>query len=158
LSGVEAVVVKFQQEFLTTVEADIKPLLVEHWHEVAVNQDVIKLNPDWDRYHELEGLGHLRIFTAREGLDLVGYFAVIVGTNLHYKDHLFAANDVIYLSPSHRKGFTGVKLIKFAMKYLKQDGVSVLAINTKVQHPFDSLMKFLGFTNVERVYSKYIGG
>ena len=80
-----------------------------------------------------------------------------MGVNLHYKDHIFAANDVIYLSAKHRKGLTGVKLIKFAETCLKQDGVSVLSINTKVHRPFDKIMDYLGFNLIESVYSKYIG-
>jgi len=35
--------------------------------------------------------------------------------------------------------------------------VSVLNINTKTHKPFDSLMEYLGFNLIERVYSKYIG-
>lgn len=150
-------VVKYQQEFLSSVVEEIKPLLEKHWSEIAVNKDNIKLNPDWDAYYSLEAQDKLRIFTARSGEELIGYFVVVVSTGLHYKDHLFACNDVIYLSPEYRKGFTGVRLIRFAENCLKADGVSVLTINTKVHQPFDRLMDFLKFKNVERVYSKYLG-
>ena len=149
--------VKYQQEFLPTVKSDIQYLLKEHWEEIALNKIKIRLNPDWDAYESLEQQGKLKIFTARDGETLVGYFVVLMGVNLHYKDHLFAANDVIYLSAKHRKGLTGVKLIKFAETCLKQDGVSVLSINTKVHRPFDKIMDYLGFNLIERVYSKYIG-
>ena len=97
----------YQQEFLATVEKDIRPLLERHWNDIAVNKDKIKLNPDWDAYHSLEQDGKLKIFTAREQGEQVGYFVVIVHRNLHYKDHLFASNDVIFLHPDHRKGRTG---------------------------------------------------
>lgn len=149
--------ITYQQEFLATVEDEVKPLLNSHWEEIALNKDKIKLNPDWEAYEALEHQGKLKIFTARDDGQLVGYFVVIVGTNLHYKDHLFASNDIIYLSPNHRKGFTGIKLVKFAEKCLKDDGVSVLTINTKVHQPFDKLMDFLKFRKIERVYSKYLG-
>lgn len=149
--------VKYQQEFLPTVKSDIQYLLKEHWEEIALNKIKIRLNPDWDAYESLEQQGKLKIFTARDGETLVGYFVVLMGVNLHYKDHIFAANDVIYLSAKHRKGLTGVKLIKFAETCLKQDGVSVLSINTKVHRPFDKIMDYLGFNLIERVYSKYIG-
>lgn len=149
--------VKYQQEFLSSVRGEIEPLLNSHWEEIALNKEKIKLNPDWDAYQSFEDQGKLKIFTARDDGQLVGYFVVIVGTNIHYKDHLFASNDIIYLSPNHRKGFTGIKLIKFAEKCLKNDGVSVLTINTKVHQPFDKLMDFLKFRKIERVYSKYLG-
>jgi len=151
------VAVKYQQEFLSGVKGEIEPLLNSHWEEIALNKEKIKLNPDWDAYKSFEDQGKLKIFTARDDNHLVGYFVVIVGTNIHYKDHLFASNDIIYLSPNHRKGFTGIKLIKFAEKCLKSDGISVLTINTKVHQPFDKLMDFLKFRKIERVYSKYLG-
>ena len=149
--------VNYQQEFLTSVVDDIKPLIKSHWDEIALNQDRIKLNPDWDAYQNFEDQDRLRIFTSRDKDELVGYFVVIIGVNIHYKDHLFASNDIIYLSPNHRKGFTGIRLIKLAEKCLREDGISVLTINTKVHQPFDKLMDFLKFNKIERVYSKYVG-
>jgi GNAT superfamily N-acetyltransferase len=133
-------------------------LIERHWEEIAINKDRIKLNPDWEVYEKLEELGVLTIFTARHFGKLVGYFVVIVQSNIHYKDHVFASNDIIYLHPDYRKGMTGVKLIKFAEKCLKKDGVSVMVMNTKVHSPFDIILERLGFTPIERLYSKYIGG
>ena len=149
--------IKYQQEFLDTCEKDCQELIRLHWEEIAVNKDKIKLNPDWDAYHALEQNQRLKIFTARSEEELVGYFVVITGSNLHYKDHVFAVNDILYLKKEYRKGRTGIKLIKFAEKYLRDDGVSVLNINTKVHKPFDVLMEHMDFGLVERVYSKYIG-
>ena len=148
----------YQQEFLDQVENDILALLDLHYKEIALNQDKIKLNPDWDVYRALEEQGRLKIFTARDGSTLVGYFVVVVGVNMHYKDHTFACNDIIYLHKDYRKGFAGIKLIKFAKKCLTEDGVSVLTINTKVHQPFDKLLDRLGFNLIERVYSSYLQG
>ena len=149
--------IKYQQEFLSQVQSDIKPLLELHWKEIALNQDKIKLNPDWGAYHNLELTGNLKIFTARSGEDLVGYFVVMLNNNIHYKDHVFASNDVIYLHKDYRKGFAGIRLIKFAEKCLKEDGVSVLLINTKSHKPFDKVLERLKFKPIERVFSKFIG-
>tara|TARA_R110000782_G_scaffold254585_1_gene342973 strand:- start:233 stop:688 length:456 start_codon:yes stop_codon:yes gene_type:complete len=148
---------KYQQEFLNQVKSDIEPLIELHWEEIALNQDKIKLNPDWDAYHSLEEQDKLKIFTARNGNDLVGYFVVILGTNIHYKDHLFANNDIIYLHKDYRKGFAGIRLINFAEKCLKEDGVSVLLINIKTHKPFDKVLERLKFKPIERVFSKFIG-
>lgn len=148
--------ITYQQEFLDTVEKDIKPLLQDHWEEVAVNKSVIKMNPDWEAYHNLEDNGALRIFTARSDDTLIGYFVVLIRSHIHYKDHIFAANDVLFLKQEHRKGLTGAKLMKFAEKCLKDDGVSVLVVNTKRHKPFDGLLEWLGYSHVENVYSKYL--
>lgn len=146
----------YQQEFLLSVKQEIEPLLEEHWNEVSNNRDVIKLNPDWDTYYILEEQGMLHIFTARDNGKLVGYFVTITRLNIHYKDHLFAANDAIFIKKEYRKGFTGIRLIKFAEKFLKEDGVSVLVINTKTNKPFDRLLLWLNYKHIENVYSKLL--
>ena len=149
---------QYQQEFLDQVEKDILVLIDLHYKEIALNQSKVKLNPDWEVYRDLEDQGKLKIFTARDDTTLVGYFVVVVGVNMHYKDHTFACNDIIYLHKDYRKGFAGIKLIKFAKKCLTEDGVSVLTINTKVHQPFDKLLDRLGFNLIERVYSSYLQG
>lgn len=149
--------IKFQRESLASVRNEIVPLLERHWEEIAVNRDKIKLNPDWEIYEVLEAAGSLGIYTARSGKKLVGYFVVIAEKHIHYKDHIFAANDIIYLAPEYRKGMVGVRLIKYAEHDLKRLGVSVLTINTKVHKPFDSLLERIGFSLKERVYAKYLG-
>jgi GNAT superfamily N-acetyltransferase len=148
--------ITYQQEFLDTVEKDIKPLIEEHWEEIALNKSVIKLNPDWEAYHSLEDNGILKVFTARSDKELIGYFVVLIRNHIHYKDHIFAANDVLFLKQEYRKGLTGAKLMKFAEKCLKEDGVSVLVVNTKRHKPFDGLLEWLGYSHVENVYSKYL--
>lgn len=37
----------FALESLSKVRREIEPLLEEHWKEIALNKDKIKLNPDW---------------------------------------------------------------------------------------------------------------
>lgn len=148
--------ITYQQEFLCSFAEESKELLQLHWQEIALNRDRIKLNPDWDAYEALESSGVLKVFTARSDNKLVGYFVVLVGNNLHYKDHLFATNDVIFLHRDYRKGLTGYKLIKFAEKCLSSDGVSVLNINTKLHKDFGPVLSRGGYNPIETVYSKYI--
>ena len=145
---------KYAHESYTNIKDEIKPLLEEHYAEIALDQDVIKLNPDWDAYAQYDSIHALRCYTARnDDGELVGYFVLLVSTSLHYKDHLFASNDVIFLRKDARKGLTGVKLIKYAVKCLKQEGVTRININTKTHQPFDVIVERLGFEFIERVYS-----
>ena len=147
-------VMLFQQEFFSDCYDEAKELLNMHYEEIALNKDFIKLNPSIEQYEDAEKHGILKIFTARDEGKIVGYFAVLVTRSLHYQDHLYATNDVIFLHPDHRKGFTASKLIKFSIECLVQDSVSVLFINTKIHKPFDLLLQRLGFKHVENVYSK----
>ena len=148
--------VSYQQEFLDTFVRDAIPLLERHWEEIALNKHVIKLDPDWDAYAILEQQGNLKIFTARKSGVLIGYFAVFFRKHIHHKNDIFAVNDVIFISPEYRKGMIGTNLIKFAEQCLKDDGATVLLINTKCHKPFDKLLEWLGFTHIENVYSKLL--
>lgn len=148
--------ITYQQESLITCKEDVKPLLEQHWEEIALNKDSIKMNPDWETYHDLEDAGALKIFTARNDNKLIGYFVVICRKHLHYIDHIFAFNDIIYVQKDFRKGLTGAKLMKFAEKCLKEDGVSVVVVNTKRHRPFDTLLKWLGYKHAENIYTKLL--
>lgn len=147
----------FAIENLAKVRREIEPLLMEHWNEIALNKDIIKLNPDWREYARLDEINALRIYTARKDNQLMGYFVIIVSRSLHYKDHLFANNDIVFLTKPARKGLTGFKLIKFAIESLKAEGVSKLHINTKTHQPFDPILERLGFEEIETVFSKVLG-
>lgn len=144
----------YKQEILQTAFSDALELFKLHWDEVALNKDFIELNPNYEAYQACEQNESLKIFTAREDGQLVGYFAVIITRSLHYADHKFANNDVIFMHKDHRKGSASIKLIKFAMECLKEDGVSMLMMNVKVHRPYDIILKRLKFDHVENVYSK----
>ena len=141
-------------ECLASVQEDIKPLIKEHWEIVAVNQGKILLNPHWEEYAKLDAAGKLRVFTCRKDGQLVGYCVLTIGQSLHYKDHIFANNDVTFVLPEHRSGATGYYLLKFAEDYCLKNNISLMNINTKVHVPFDVLLISMGFDLIERVYSK----
>ena len=147
---------KFQQECLPSFKEDIKPLLEKHWEEVALHQGAIKLNPDWKEYARRDADGSLVAFTARDEGKLIGYCVLLIGQSIHYKDHKFASNDVVFVLPEYRATATGYQLIKCAEDYCKESGVSVITINTKVHVPFDKLLLGMGFELIERIYSKLL--
>ncbi len=146
----------FALENIANVRREIEPLLEQHYKEIALNKDIIKLNPDWRGYAQLDAINGLRIYTARKDGKLMGYFVVVVSRSLHYRDHLFANNDVIFLTKAARKGLTGLKLIKYAIESLKAEGVTKLHVNTKMHQPFDPIMERLGFEEIETVFSKVL--
>ena len=145
---------EFKQEFINDVKPEIVNLINLHWEEIALNKDVIKLNPDWKSYYNLEDNNKLKIFTARYMQMYTNNNIVIISVHLHYKDHLFATNDILYMHPDYRKGFAGIKLIKYAERCIKEDGISVMTINVKEHKSFGVILERLDYTPVETVYSK----
>jgi GNAT superfamily N-acetyltransferase len=147
--------VSYQQEFLATCFDEAMPLFTAHWREVALDRDTIPLNIDRDYYEQAEASGALKVFTARAAGRLVGYFALICIRSPHYKDHIFAMNDVLYVDPALRGiGRVAMRLVQFAEDHLRTDGVSLMIVNTKVHKPFDRLLEAAGYTQAERLYRK----
>lgn len=149
--------VTYQEESFIDIVEELTPLIYEHWEEIALHKDKIKLNPDFNKYIEADELGLIHILTAREEEELIGYFISFVQPHLHYMDTLFAVNDVLFVTKKHRKGRVGYILFKKAEESLKEIGVDVIMIHAKVHADFKPLMDSLGYDRVEYNYSKYIG-
>lgn len=148
---------KFAREKFSDVQEELQEHIHNHYEEVAGWKDKVKLNPDYDSYNTLSDAGILQVYTARcEGV-LVGYNIMITHTNLHYSDHLYAVNDIIYVAPEHRVKGLGGELIKYSEEELSLEGVSVIIMNTKVKAPFDNLLENMDYKLVERSYGKFIG-
>ena len=141
-------------ESLGSVKEDIKPLLEKHWLETEPNQNTIALDPDWEQYAVLDQANILRVFTARDNDNLVGYCVVLIAKSIHHKSHTFASTDVIYIKPEYRQSKTGSDLIQYAEKHCRENGVSLMTLNMKIEFPFDNLMLRMGFNLLERVYHK----
>ena len=108
------------------------PLIKQHWAEIALNQEDVPLDPDWDRYLSLDRNGQIVCYIARdqEG-QMVGYVAWIITRPLHYVSTLYAITDIFWLHPDHREGWTGVKLFTGCMKGLRDAGVRVVDFRVK---------------------------
>lgn len=139
-------------ETVASLIPEIKPLIGAHYREIARHQKVIPLNPDYDRYLELEKNGNLHIVTARDGRELIGYFICILSYHIHYQDSLMAISDLIYVHPGYRRQFIGQDMIRYALPGLKERNVVKLVMNVKKDHDFGSMLEHLGFVQFETLY------
>lgn len=105
------------------LDSGLEALLRAHWKEVALDQDVIAYNPDWDEYLACEARRSFVAWSLRKDGELIGYNAFFVIRAMHYKDHAFAMNDVIYLKPDER-GVEGLAMILLTERDLRDMGVS----------------------------------
>jgi hypothetical protein len=141
---------------------EVAPLFQDHWHELALNQEAIPLDPDYDRYLVYEQVGILHILTARtpEHGRLVGYAFCMLGPHLHYASTQFAQFDMFWLDPKQRIGWNGIRLIKYAEKRMADLGAKVMAGAVK-RHFADgrvgALFEFLGYSPIETNFAKRIG-
>jgi hypothetical protein len=117
----------FQWERFSRIHRELPSLFKKHWREVAVDQDTIPLDPDWDYYLEADARQLLHILTARSARTgkLAGYIFNIVGSHNHYKSTRFATTDMFYLHPYFRKGWQPVKMFVENLRGLEIMGVEV---------------------------------
>ncbi len=139
---------QYQTESLEDVFTEIQPLLRAHADEIYDGH----LEPDWERYVEIEKAGALHIRTLRDNDHLVGYCISVIHHHLHKCDQVWAYNDNIYLDPKYREGLVGYNLLKGAIHDIKSGGVSGMLLNMRLQYPFRSLLKRLGFNQSEEVW------
>lgn len=146
----------FQEEKIRDILEEMKPMLQLHWEELANNKDVRPLNPDYDRYTQLNNLDYIRLFTVRSLGRLVGYSTWYVSYNLHYKDWMYASNDVYYLDPGYRNKGNGHIMFQETEKWLKSMGVKNVVVQDKLHQSHESFFVKLGFTPIEQNYEKII--
>lgn len=147
--------ITYATEKMQGLQEEITPLMQEQ-HLVSTPYN-LKMNVNWKAYFNLCKADMLKVFTARKDGELVGYLLAFINTHLHYKDHLVACCDMVYVKPEYRKIGTGYYLIQYAEEQLSNIGVSIFGINTRVDRPFDKLMSRMQYNLQERSYSKYIG-
>lgn len=147
-----------QLESFTERLEEFKPLFPLHWEELALNKDVVPLNPMYEIYIEREKRGELLFVTLRELGEPVGYFIGFIAPGLHYKTCLTCTMDIFFVRPDKRNGMGGLKLFRFVEKELKRRGVQRWFVGSKCHADASRLFEALKFERVEIYYSKWIGG
>ena len=149
--------ITYQVEEWADCWREMSALWPAHFEEVALNRDKIPLDPDLDLYHDLAARGQVHVVTVRCDGALVGYHIAFVRPHIHYRSSLTAYSDVYYIDPAHRKGRAGVKLFTETEKFLRQRGVERMYTGTKMSKDMAAIFERLGWKEVERQFSKYIG-
>lgn len=146
-----------EEPFSKEVYNEIYPLLEEHWTEIATDKTV-KLDPDFDNYQLLQDTGHLHTLLCRNELNqIIGYIVTFLMPHMHYKNTLYAQNDLIYIHPDHRRGSLAARMLKVFEEHMKEKGVDIIQMHVKVAFEFGAMLTRVGFMHEENVYRKKIG-
>jgi len=148
--------INYTQEFLSDVKDEVVFLIQDHFNEVYPVREVFELDMDWDLYGQLENLGLLKIFTARDDGRLVGYLWVILSPNLHSRGSMLACDDGLYVAKSYRGQAVAKDLVRFTERCLKEDGIKVFHIVGTTEKPIDSFVKRMGYTEIETKFQKVL--
>ena len=107
--------------------------------------------------HAAGAAGRLRVFTAREGTQLVGYAVYLLAHAPHYRSSLQASHDLLYLKPESRG--SGLEFILWCAEQLKREGVQV--VQEHVKPGYEKLAEALvarGYEKLETVYVRRLDG
>lgn len=152
--GFPAARTTFARELISSLWSELTPLLVAHYREIAVWQD-IDLKPNFPFYEKLEELGKFRFYTARLDGALIGYAGFFVQHSHHYMDSLQAQQDIVFVHPDHRGSLIGFHMLRYAEADLKAFGVQAVMHHVKLAHPaLGTLLEHMGYYATERIYAK----
>ena len=141
---------------------NIRDMLDEHWAELGVTkEDDCPLDPDFERFIQLDDLGLLRVWAARDGKTLAGYLAWFIQPHIHYRSTLHAVEDLYLLSAPYRQGLNGYRFFTTAIDALRDLGVKRCIVHSKVHFEPErgGLVQFfarLGFVHTDNLYIRIL--
>lgn len=135
---------------------EVKPILPAHYKELALWQDKVPLDPDYDAYLKMDAAGQVLLIAARKDGELIGYFIGFIRRHIHYKSWLVCGMDIFYVLPEHRGG-VGKKLFRAVEAECKRRGIQTLIVGSKMHKDASYLFDQLGYQEVERFYQCWTG-
>lgn len=147
----------FCVESLTQNLDSMKPLFPLHWQELALNQDKVPLDPQYDIYLGRDMRGEVLFVAGRDAGELIAYFVGFVAPGLHYKTCLTLTMDIFWVHPDHRGKSAGIRLFKTVEAEAKRRGVQRMFMGSKLHKDSGWLFDRLGYAPVETYYSKWLG-
>lgn len=145
------------EQYSDDLVEEIKPLIEQHYEEIALNKELIPLDPNWDQYAALAAAGKLLIVCARnEQNELIGYTVFFVNYHIHYQSTLVANNDLIWLHPDYRRGRLGIRLLKDSETACKHRGVDKIVWHIKFARDFRNILYRLGYADEDAIVGKII--
>lgn len=147
----------FCAERLTDALEELKPLFPAHWKELALDQEKVPLDPQYEIYLERDRRGEVLFVCARHDGKIIGYFVGFVAPGLHYKTCLTLTLDIFWIHPNYRGHGAGVMLFKTVEAEARRRGVQRMFVGSKLHRDTSWLFERLGYTEVERYYSVWLG-
>ena len=136
---------------------NLKAFFPLHWEELALNKDKVPLDPQYDVYLAREDRGEVMFITGRKEGKIVAYFVGFVAPGLHYRTCLTLTMDIFWVHPKERGHSAGIRLFKFVEKEARNRGVQRMFVGSKMHKDVAWLFDKLGYTEVERYYSAWLG-
>lgn len=149
--------ISFQVEAFVPFLEEVKPLFPAHWAELALNQDKVPLDPQYDIYLARAARNEVMALTMREDGVLCGYFVGFVGPGLHYRTCLTCTMDIFWVKPEHRGAGGGMGLFEAVERECRRRGVQRLIVGSKLHKDVSWLFQRRGYVEIERYFCAWLG-
>jgi hypothetical protein len=129
---------------------DAYKLFKQHVDEVDLFG--LELDIDYNYYSNCCKGGTVKIFTLREGEELIGYAAFFLFQHNHHKASLHAKQDVLFIRKEKRG--IGLTFLKECDLQLKRMGVDVVHHCVPASRDWSPILKRIGYNKLETVYTR----
>lgn len=137
------------------IAGEVAPLTIEHFNEISPFTG-LGLKPDIAGYCALEDQDALRVYTVRDGPQLVGYSTFILFRNPHSQDSLQAHHDALFVLPEYRQQAAGARLLAFSESQLRDDGVDVVYQSVSTKCDVSPLLLAMKYTLINHTFAKQL--
>ncbi len=144
----------FQEEAFKDIQLDVAPLLNDHHKEISKHD--FDLDPDFEMYLKISEIGLYKVYTVRddEG-ELVGYSGFFLSPMKHFKTHMAATCDVLYIIPALRGNGIGKHFLTFIDSKLSEIA-SVIFHFVPAKNDWSIILKDKGYTLHDYMYSRRV--
>ena len=129
-------------------------LFEEHYEEIALNKEVMKLKPDEKTYRNLEQMRKIFILSAWQDDVLIGYSVNFVLNHPHYADLVLTQNDLLFIKKEMRGSRAGLRLIKETETHATSLGCKLMLWHAKENTTLAALLPRLKYGVQDIIYSK----
>lgn len=146
---------------------ELKPLFGPHYEELALNQDKVPLDPQYEIYLAREAAGEVLCVTMREAGKVVAYFVGFIAPALHYRTCLTLTMDIFWLHTDRRaedslssleEELLWVQLFELVLTEAKRRGVQRYYFGSKAHRDVSKIFEAMGMARCDVYYSGWLGG
>ena len=144
----------FRSERLRDILDEVAALHEVHFAETEKHRHHLGLAVDIDYLIAQERAGNLIQFTVRDEVGrLLGQIRMALHRSIHTQT-LYADEELLYVDPAARKGFTAIRFIQYVEGCMRLLRVREVRTLSKLATGSHRLMEYLGYTHLANQYIK----
>lgn len=145
---------------------ELKAFFPAHYEELALDQDKVPLDPDYDEYLRREAAGQVLCCVLRESGKIVGYFVGFVTPALNYRTCLTLNMAVFWIHPDYRaedslssleEELLWIELFETVLVEAKRRGVKRYYLGGKVHRNINWVFEHLGMKPADTYWVGWLG-